>query len=158
METVMDNSEIEMKKQNLIIPHVKRFDYDSKIKMEKQVTERYLRWNSKNTFEWSEVKSSKPLALNDTLIKKEDELYKILSNVKEDMDTLLSSDKKYYEVCDIDAFLSYEADEYATPTGDEETVFDVYSCGEINTPTLCVRGCFVDLNPNYFVSCIETRN
>ena len=101
---------------------------DKSLEMEKRVEERYLQWNSNKTFEWSKDNISKLLELNDAIIKKEDELFKLLSNVKNDIDTLLASGKKYYEAYDIDAYLSYEADDYSTPTGSDEIMEDVYCC------------------------------
>lgn len=136
------------------------YNFEKKMKREKFVEKRYFKWNSKNTFEWSEANIAKLLAFNDAIIKKEDELYKLLSNVKEDIDTLLASGKTYYETYDIDAYLSYEADDYSTPTGDDKTMCDVYCCTDF---TLCmglhinagealetVEKCFMrDTNWNY---------
>ena len=126
------------------------YNFEKKMKREKFVEKRYFKWNSKNTFEWSEANIAKLLAFNDAIIKKEDELYKLLSNVKEDIDTLLASGKTYYEAYDIDAYLSYEADDYSTPTGDDKTMYDVYCCTDF---TLCMG---LHINAGETLETVET--
>ena len=61
---------------------------EKSLEMEKRVEEHYLQWNSNKTFKWSKDNIAKLIKLNDAIIKKEDELYSLLANVKNDLDTL----------------------------------------------------------------------
>ena len=106
---------------------------ESELKRYRKVGERYSKWikdhwalGAKDKFEWTDENVRRILALNDAIIQKENNLYRLLSNVKADIENLLSSGKDYYKYYDIDAYLSYEAEDYATPTGDEDTMSDVY--------------------------------
>ena len=106
---------------------------ESELKRYHKVGERYSKWmkdhwalGAKDKFEWSDENVRRILALNDAIIQKENNLYRLLSNVKADIENLLASGKDYYKYYDIDAYLSYEAEGYATPTGDEDTMSDVY--------------------------------
>ena len=105
-----------------------------KIKKLRKIEKRYNTWieknwtvGSKEPFEWTNEKIDKLFFLNDSIIKKENELYKLLSDVKSDIDKLLASGHTYYEKYDIDAYLSYEAEDFATQTGDENTMYEVYA-------------------------------
>ncbi|MBR4825147.1 MAG: hypothetical protein IKZ86_10125 [Spirochaetaceae bacterium] len=109
------------------------FHAESELKRYRKVGERYSKWmkehwalGAKDKFEWTDENVRRILALNDAIIQKENSLYRLLSNVKADIENLLASGKDYYKYYDIDAYLSYEADDYATPTGDEDTMSDVY--------------------------------
>ena len=106
---------------------------ESELKRYRKVGERYSKWmkdhwalGAKEKFEWTDENVRRILALNDAIIQKENNLYRLLSNVKADIENLLASGKDYYKYYDIDAYLSYEAEDYATPTGDEDTMSDVY--------------------------------
>lgn len=99
-----------------------------KLEMEERVEKRWFLWHEKNNFTWTNENVQKIFCLNDAIIQKENELYELLANVKNDIETLLSSGKTYYRYYDIDAYLSYEADDYSTPTGDDKTMCDVYCC------------------------------
>ncbi len=106
---------------------------ETELKRYRKVEERYSKWmedhwysGAKAKFEWNEETVRRILALNDAIIEKENNLYRLLSNVKADIENLLASGKTYYKYYDIDAYLSYEAEDYATPTGDEDMMFDVY--------------------------------
>lgn len=136
------------------------YNSERRSEREKLVEKHYALWDSKHTFEWSEANIAKLLTFNDAIIKKEDELYKLLSNVKKDIDTLLASGKTYYEAYDIDAYLSYETDDYSTPIDDDETMFAVYCCTDFKLCTglhinageslETVEECFMrDTNFNY---------
>ena len=109
------------------------FHAESELKRCRKVGERYSKWikdhwalGAKEKFEWTDENVRRILALNDAIIQKENNLYRLLSNVKADIENLLASGKDYYKYYDIDAYLSYEAEDYATPTGDEDTMSDVY--------------------------------
>ena len=100
----------------------------------RKVARRHSRWmdrhwgvDAKDKFTWTEEKMERLFAVNDAIIEKENALYHLLENVKADIDGLLAAGHSYYEAYDIDAYLSYEAEEYATSTGDEETMFAVYA-------------------------------
>ena len=106
---------------------------ESELERYRKVGERYSKWikdhwtlGAKEKFEWTDENVRRILALNDAIIQKENNLYRLLSNVKADIENLLASGKDYYKYYDIDAYLSYEAEDYATPTGDEDTMSDVY--------------------------------
>ncbi|MDD6487151.1 MAG: hypothetical protein PUF61_09420 [Spirochaetales bacterium] len=112
---------------------MKFFYSEKELERYRKVGERYSKWmenhwykGAKEKFEWTDENLRRILALNDAIIQKENNLYRLLSNVKADIENLLASGKTYYQYYDIDACLSYEADEYATPTGDEDTMSDVY--------------------------------
>ena len=109
------------------------FHAESELKRCRKVEERYSKWikdhwalGAKDKFEWTEENARRIFALNDAIIQKENNLFRLLSNVKADIENLLASGKDYYKYYDIDAYLSYEAENYATPTGDEDTMSDVY--------------------------------
>ena len=108
--------------------------------MQRQVEERYEKWmrehwaaGAKEKFEWTDENVIKLFAFADAIIEKENRLYKLLSDVKADIESLLASGKSYYAAYDINAYLSYEADSYATPTGDEETMLAVYCCTDFHS-------------------------
>ena len=105
------------------------------LKNQRMVERRYNKWmkehwwsDAKDKFIWTDENVKRLFALNDAIIEKENSLYKLLSDVKADIESLLAAGKSYYEYYDIEAYLSYEADEYATPSGDENTMFEVYRC------------------------------
>ena len=109
------------------------FHNEKELERYRKVGERYSKWmedhwykGAKEKFEWTDENLRRILALNDAIIEKENNLYRLLSNVKADIENLLASGKDYYKYYDIDAYLSYEAEDYATPTGDEDTMSDVY--------------------------------
>lgn len=106
---------------------------ETELKRYCKVEERYSKWmedhwykGAKAKFEWNEENVCRILALNDAIIEKENNLYRLLSNVKADIENLLASGKTYYKCYDIDAFLSYEAEDYAMPTGNDAMMTDVY--------------------------------
>ncbi len=112
---------------------MKYFYSEKELERYRKVGERYSKWmenhwykGAKEKFEWTDENLRRILALNDAIIQKENNLYRLLSNVKADIENLLASGKDYYKYYDIDAYLSYEAEDYATPTGDEDTMSDVY--------------------------------
>ena len=112
---------------------MKYFYSENELERYRKVGERYSKWmenhwykGAKEKFEWTDENLRRILALNDAIIQKENNLYRLLSNVKADIENLLASGKDYYKYYDIDAYLSYEAEDYATPTGDEDTMSDVY--------------------------------
>lgn len=87
-----------------------------------------IRFGEKGKFEWTEENVRRFLALNDAIIEKENNLYRLLSNVKADIENLLASGKTYYENYDIEAYLDYEPEDdedYAIPTGDNDIMKDV---------------------------------
>ena len=87
---------------------------ETEIERYRKVEERYFKWmedhwykGAKAKFEWNEENVRRILALNDAIIQKENSLYRLLSNVKADIENLLASGKAYYKNYDIDACLSY---------------------------------------------------
>ena len=105
---------------------------ETDLKRYRKIEERYFKWmedhwykGAKAKFEWNEENVRRILALNDAIIQKENSLYRLLSNVKADIENLLASGKAYYKFYDIDAFLSYEAEDYAMPTGNDEMMTDI---------------------------------
>lgn len=114
----------------------KIFVEQERYKKLRKVIKRYKKWmnkhwwsdaNPKDQFKWTEENVQKLFALNDAIIEKENKLFKLFSDVKNDMENLLATGHSYYENYDIEAYLSYEAEEYATSTGDEKTMYEVYA-------------------------------
>lgn len=104
------------------------------LKRHRKIEKRYSKWldkhwavDAKEPFEWTKEKTEKIFTLNDAIIEKENNLYKLLADVKSDVDHLLTNGHTYYKKYDIDAFLSYEAEDFSTPTGDDKTMYEVYA-------------------------------
>lgn len=114
----------------------KLFIEEERYKKHRRVFKRYEKWMtkhwsvdaySKDKFKWTEENVQKLFALNDAIIEKENKLFKLFSDVKNDIENLLTTGHFYYENYDIEAYLSYEAEEFATSTGDEDTMHEVYA-------------------------------
>ena len=70
--------------------------------------------------------------------KKENKLYELFVKVKTDIEKLIADGHSYYENYDIEATLSYEADDYSTPITDDKTMCDVYCCTNFSA-CCCLR-------------------
>lgn len=76
---------------------------ETEIERYRKVEERYSKWmkdhwysGAKAKFEWNEENVCRILTLNDAIIEKENNLYRLLSNVKADIENLLASGKANY--------------------------------------------------------------
>lgn len=113
-------------------------DYECQFKMARRVEVRYNKWRAENKFEWTEENTRRILALNDAIMQKENKLYELFANVKRDIEKLIAEGHMYYENYDIEATLSYEAEDYSTPVDDDSTMMDVYCCTNFDICT-CLR-------------------
>ena len=111
-------------------------------KEQQKVEKRHSDWVDKHwacgapdKFQWTQEKMERLFAVNDGIIQKENELYKLLASVKNDLDALIASGHSYYENYSVDAYLDYEPPEdsdYETPTGDSDTMRDVCFCTDFD--------------------------
>ena len=121
---------------------MKCFYSETELNGYRKVGERYSKWmedhwysGAKAKFEWTEENVRRLLALNDAIMQKENKLYELFVNVNRDIEKLIVEGHSYYENYDIEATLSYEADDYSTPIADENTMFDVYCCTNFDSCT-----------------------
>ena len=143
------NQELEIRKEFIVVLKKylfmeeimtgKIFIEQERYKKHRRVFRRYEKWmykhwrsdaNPKDKFKWTEENVQKLFALNDAIIEKENKLFKLFSDVKNDMENLLATGHSYYENYDIDAYLSYEADKYVSLNSDDNTMHEVYEATE----------------------------
>ena len=113
-------------------------DYEYDCKMAKRVEARYRKWKKVSKFEWTDENVRRIIALNNALMEKENKLYELFVKVKNDIEKLIADGHSYYENYDIEATLSYEADDYSTPIADDKTMCDVYYCTNFSV-CCCLR-------------------
>ena len=96
---------------------MKFFYSEKELERYRKVGERYSKWmenhwykGAKEKFEWTDENLRRILALNDAIIQKENNLYRLLSNVKADIENLLASGKTYYQYYDIDACFRFHSE------------------------------------------------
>ena len=92
-----------------------QYTIERELKQYRTVDRRFDQWlkTRRSNFSWTEENVRRFFAVNDVIIEKENALYRTLSQVKADLDQLLANGKSYYKYYDIDAYLSYEAEEFA---------------------------------------------